>query len=90
MPRSPRWCDGKHRVPGALTVALPKATIQVLKPGQREAVMGWLLCRLGRHAWLHERNPDMGGPGADFERCTRCGRERAGYGQPPATGAAAG
>jgi hypothetical protein len=49
-----------------------------------------LLCRVGRHEWRHERNPEMGGPGADFERCARCGKERPGYGKPPSTGVARG
>jgi hypothetical protein len=52
--------------------------------------MGRLLCRVGRHAWKHERNPEMSGEGADFERCTRCGKERIGYGKPPSTGVARG
>ena len=50
--------------------------------------MGRLLCRLGRHEWRHERNPEMGGPRAVFERCVHCGKERAGYDPPPPTGIA--
>ena len=38
-----------------------------------------LLCLLGRHDWRHKRNPEVGGPAADFEVCTRCGHERKTY-----------
>lgn len=38
-----------------------------------------MLCLLGRHDWRHQRNPEVGGPAADFEICTRCGHERKTY-----------
>jgi hypothetical protein len=53
--------------------------------------MGWILCHLGRHSWRQERNPEAGG-GRDgtFSLCRRCGKEKAEYGRPPATGVGAG
>lgn len=48
--------------------------------------MGWLLCRLGRHAWRHQRSPDVSGAGAHYEVCTRCNKEKKTYGKPPWTG----
>ena len=38
-----------------------------------------LRCLVGRHHWLHGRNPEVGGPAAAFEVCSRCGRERNTY-----------
>jgi hypothetical protein len=38
-----------------------------------------LRCLVGRHHWLPERNPEVGGPAATFEVCSRCGRERNTY-----------
>jgi hypothetical protein len=52
--------------------------------------MGWLLCRLGRHAWQHRGIPDVGGPAADYEVCTRCNKERDKYDPPPAGAGIAG
>ena len=48
--------------------------------------MGRWLCRLGRHAWERKHNPDLGGPGADYEQCSRCGKERNVYGKPSGAG----
>jgi hypothetical protein len=47
-----------------------------------------LLCRLGRHMWATRRNPEVGGPQAQYETCRRCGRERQTYDVPKATGSA--
>jgi hypothetical protein len=52
--------------------------------------MGWLLCHLGRHAWQHKRNPEIGGRDADYEQCSRCGMEKEMYGQAPPSSIAAG
>ena len=49
-------------------------------------IPGWIECHLGRHAWEHQRNPEMGGKGADFEICRRCGKEKPVYGPPPVNG----
>jgi len=43
-------------------------------------------CYLGRHTWRHQRNPEMGGPQADYEVCTRCGKERNRYDKKDGTG----
>jgi len=43
-------------------------------------------CYLRRHTWRHQRNPDMGGPQADYEVCTRCGKERNSYDKKDGTG----
>jgi hypothetical protein len=48
--------------------------------------MGWLMCRLGRHAWVQKRNPEVGGKLAEFKQCSRCGKEQDVYGKPPSTG----
>jgi hypothetical protein len=48
--------------------------------------VGRWLCRLGRHAWERKHNPDVGGPGADYEQCSRCGKERNVYGKPSGAG----
>ena len=45
-----------------------------------------LSCYLGRHSWQHRRNPEMGGPQADYEVCARCGTERAVYEKKDGTG----
>ena len=52
--------------------------------------MGSLLCLLGRHAWQRKQNPEVGGAGGAYDQCNRCGKEKAGYGKPPATGVARG
>lgn len=39
-----------------------------------------LLCRVGRHLWARRRNPDVGGAGALFDECRRCGTVRMGWG----------
>jgi hypothetical protein len=36
-------------------------------------------CYLGRHIWRHEVNPEMGGPRAGYDVCSRCGKERNEY-----------
>jgi hypothetical protein len=38
-----------------------------------------LRCRIGRHDWRAERNPDQGGPEAITEVCARCGADRPVY-----------
>lgn len=43
--------------------------------------MGSWLCRLGRHAWTTQGNPEMGGAEAVYEQCSRCGAERPAYGK---------
>lgn len=46
-----------------------------------------LRCLLGRHRWVHRRNPEMGGPRAEYEVCELCGTERKVYeGRPYAGG----
>jgi hypothetical protein len=45
-----------------------------------------LRCYLGRHAWRHEVNPEMGGPRARYDVCSRCGKERNEYEQNDGTG----
>ena len=52
---------------------------------RREAVMGWILCHVGRHRWQRRRNPEVGGRDAEYEVCVRCGKDRPVYG-PPALG----
>ena len=47
--------------------------------------MGSLLCRLGRHAWEHKQNPEVGGAEGGYDQCSRCGKERPSY-NPPKTG----
>jgi hypothetical protein len=42
-----------------------------------------LLCLIGRHAWTHHRNPDLGGAAAEFDVCGRCGKERDGFDAAP-------
>jgi hypothetical protein len=42
-------------------------------------VRSWLLCHTGRHRWARRRNPDVGGPGALFDECLRCGTVRMGW-----------
>jgi hypothetical protein len=49
--------------------------------------MGSLLCRLGRHAWQHKQNPEVGGAEGGYDQCSRCGKERPSY-SPPKTGVA--
>lgn len=39
----------------------------------------WLLCHSGRHLWARRRNPDVGGAGAVFDECRRCGTTRMGW-----------
>ena len=39
----------------------------------------WLLCRVGRHLWARRRNPEVGGAGALFDECRRCGHGRMGW-----------
>jgi hypothetical protein len=38
-----------------------------------------LLCGLGRHLWALRRNPEVGGRGALFDECRRCGTVRMGW-----------
>ena len=45
-----------------------------------------LSCYLGRHRWRHEVNPEMGGPEAGYDVCSRCGKERNVYGKNDGTG----
>lgn len=42
----------------------------------------WLLCRVGRHLWARRRNPEVGGAGALFDECRRCGNVRMGWADP--------
>lgn len=44
------------------------------------------LCLVGRHRWEHHRNPEVGGAGASFDTCSRCGKEKSVYGKPPPNG----
>jgi hypothetical protein len=39
----------------------------------------WLLCHVGRHLWARRRNPEVGGAGAMFDECRRCGTVRMGW-----------
>jgi hypothetical protein len=41
-----------------------------------------VMCLLGRHSWQHHVNPEMGGPGAGYDLCRRCGHEKKAYGPP--------
>jgi len=52
--------------------------------------MGKILCLVGLHSWQHGHNPEVGGPGGDFEVCSRCGKEKKVYGKPPPTGVGGG
>jgi hypothetical protein len=45
-----------------------------------------LRCYLGRHSWRHEINPEMGGPDAGYDVCSRCGKERNAYEKNDGTG----
>ena len=45
-----------------------------------------LRCYLGRHRWRHEVNPEMGGPEAGYDLCSRCGKERNVYEKHDGTG----
>ena len=48
--------------------------------------MGPLRCLLGRHRWEPRRNPEVGGADANYDVCSRCGKERAKFGpRPPGT-----
>ena len=38
--------------------------------------MRHVLCLVGVHHWEHHVNREMGGKGAGYELCARCGRER--------------
>jgi len=38
-----------------------------------------MLCRLGRHLWARRRNPEIGGRGALYDECRRCGTVRMGW-----------
>lgn len=38
-----------------------------------------LLCLVGRHLWTRKRNPDVGGRGALYDECRRCGTVRMGW-----------
>ncbi len=53
-------------------------------------VMGKILCLVGLHSWQHGHNPEVGGPGGDYEVCSRCGKEKKVYGKPPPTGVGGG
>ena len=50
--------------------------------------MASLLCRIGMHHWESKQNLEVDGPGGDYQLCSRCGKEKAGYGKPPASGVA--
>lgn len=50
--------------------------------------MGRVLCYFGSHSWERKRNPDMGGALAEFDICTRCGKEKDVFGKPPKKGLA--
>lgn len=52
--------------------------------------MGRVLCFIGVHSWQRQHNPEASGPGADFQTCSRCGKEKADYGKPPSSGVARG
>jgi len=41
-----------------------------------------LLCLVGRHAWEHKHNLEVGGPGGGYDVCSRCGKEKAVYNPP--------
>lgn len=45
--------------------------------------MGRLLCMLGRHAWEHHTNPEVGGSVAAYDVCSRCHKERDSYDPAP-------
>ena len=53
-------------------------------------IMSRILCFFGLHTWQHRHNPEVGGSGGVYEVCSRCGKEKAGYGKPPSTGVARG
>ena len=53
---------------------------------RRRCHVGRWLFHLGRHAWERKHSPDVGGPGADYEQCSRCGKERNVYGKPAGAG----
>ena len=46
---------------------------------QREVPMHRVLCLVGIHHWEHHVNREMGGKGAGFDLCSRCGREKKAY-----------
>ena len=35
-----------------------------------------ILCLVGRHAWQHHFNEEMGGPNSGYDLCSRCGKEK--------------
>jgi hypothetical protein len=41
--------------------------------------MRHVLCLVGVHHWEHHVNREMGGKGAGYELCARCGREKKSY-----------
>ena len=43
---------------------------------------GKLFCLVGRHAWTQQVNHEVSGPDAVYSVCSRCGKEKAGYGLP--------
>jgi hypothetical protein len=51
------------------------------------AMLEKLSCLVGRHAWVEQVNRDVAGKDAVYSVCSRCGKERAGYGPPTAGGA---
>lgn len=52
-------------------------------------MFGKLMCTFGRHSWQRRHNPDVGGAESVYFICTRCGKEKPGYG-PPSSGQATG
>ena len=41
--------------------------------------MRHVLCLVGVHHWEHHVNREMGGKGATYDLCARCGREKKSY-----------
>jgi hypothetical protein len=54
--------------------------------GREVAEMRPLRCMIGRHEWQVRRNPEKGGPGAQYETCARCGKDRSDHEPSPGTG----
>lgn len=45
-------------------------------PTREESIVTNLKCRLGRHAWELQRNPEVVGRVAEFDECRRCHKKR--------------
>ncbi len=75
-PTEPDGTAGRDRSPSSRSSRQDTITPgnAMRRAGRR--MLGWMLCRVGRHVWAVRRNPEVGGPRAVYQQCRRCGRER--------------